>query len=54
MTADARGENDHEALCQQLWRCYYRAVNINERNNPRLHVGRLPRRYWPFLPEKQS
>ena len=43
-----------EQLCQTLWQCYFAAVNITRRNNPRLHVSRLPRRFWRFLPEKQS
>jgi len=46
-TSDA----DDEA-CRQLWKTYFIAVNITERNNPRLHLRRLPRRYWQYLPEK--
>ena len=38
---------------QSLWRQYYRAINIDLRNNPRLHLQRLPRRYWRYLTEKQ-
>jgi len=38
---------------QILWRKYYQAININLRNNPKLHLQHLPRRFWPYLPEKQ-
>ena len=43
----------NEQLCQTLWQRYYEAVNIPQRNNPRLHVRQLPRRYWRYLTEKQ-
>ena len=44
----------NEQLCQTLWKRYYEAVNIPHRNNPRLHVRQLPRRFWKYLPEKQT
>ena len=48
------GVEENEILNQRLWRKYYQAVNIGPRNNPRLHVRQLPRRYWLYLPEKQN
>jgi hypothetical protein len=36
-----------------LWQSYYAAVNVQARNNPRLHLSKLPRRYWRYLTEKQ-
>ena len=51
LTASCR--NDHEQLCQSLWQNYYAAVNVQVRNNPRLHLSKLPRRYWRYLTEKQ-
>jgi hypothetical protein len=36
-----------------LWQNYYAAVNVQARNNPRLHLSKLPRRYWQYLTEKQ-
>ncbi len=45
--------NDHERLCQTLWQRYYTAVNVQARNNPRLHASKLPRRYWRHLTEKK-
>jgi probable DNA metabolism protein len=49
-------DEDHpsEQFCQTLWKRYYDAVNIRHRNNPRLHVRQLPRRFWRYLPEKQG
>ena len=44
----------NEQFCQTLWKRYYDAVNIRHRNNPRLHVRQLPRRFWQYLPEKQA
>jgi probable DNA metabolism protein len=43
-----------EQLCQTLWQQYYAAVNIQQRNNPKLHLRQLPRRFWRYLPEKQQ
>lgn len=42
-----------EAAFQDLWRTYFRAVDIAERKNLRLHQRHVPRRYWPYLTEKQ-
>lgn len=38
---------------QSLWKNYFHAVNINERNNPKLHLRHVPRRYWKYLIEKK-
>mgnify|MGYP000262407645 CR=1 FL=1 len=43
-----------EKLCQRLWQQYYTAANISPRNNPKLHLSQLPRRYWRYLPEKKT
>jgi probable DNA metabolism protein len=44
----------NERNCQALWQRYYAAVNIAQRNNPRLHLRQLPRRFWRYLPEKRT
>jgi probable DNA metabolism protein len=44
--------NADEETCRQPWKTYFIAVNITERNNPRLHLRQLPRRYWQYFPEK--
>jgi probable DNA metabolism protein len=41
-----------EGLFQRLWKRYYEAANIPQRNNPKLHLRQLPRRYWQYLTEK--
>ena len=45
---------DEEKQCQLLWQRYFAAVNIPQRNNPKLHLSQLPRRFWRYLPEKQD
>ena len=44
---------DEEAY-QRMWRAYFRAVDIPERRNLRLHLRHVPKRYWPLLTEKQD
>jgi probable DNA metabolism protein len=39
---------------RKLWKAYYQAINIPERKNTRLMLRCLPRRYWKYLPEKQT
>jgi len=41
-------ENDY----QQLWQSYFKATNIPERRNMKLHLQHVPKRYWSFLVEK--
>jgi probable DNA metabolism protein len=49
---DFEASNADEETCRRLWKTYFIAVNVTERNNPRLHLRQLPRRYWQYLPEK--
>ncbi len=44
-------END-ELLYQNLWQDYFKHVNIAERNNKKLHLRHVPKRYWKYLTEK--
>ncbi|NJC25826.1 TIGR03915 family putative DNA repair protein [Neolewinella antarctica] len=37
---------------QDLWKAYFRAVDIPERRNMPLHLQHVPRRYWQYLIEK--
>lgn len=43
-----------ELLYDQLWKDYFRSVNIEARQNIRLHLQYVPRRYWRYLNEKQQ
>nr|WP_256534120.1 TIGR03915 family putative DNA repair protein [Lewinella sp. JB7] len=42
------GETDY----QELWQTYFRAVDIPERKNLKLHLQHVPKRYWKYLTEK--
>ncbi|WP_018612103.1 TIGR03915 family putative DNA repair protein [Segetibacter koreensis] len=46
--------DEKELLYQQLWQQYFKSVNIVARKNTKLHIQHMPKRYWKFLPEKQS
>lgn len=54
LDAGLKAVGDDEQQCQRLWQRYFAAANIPQRRNPRLHVSRLPRRFWRYLPEKQG
>ncbi|MEL7161538.1 MAG: TIGR03915 family putative DNA repair protein [Bacteroidota bacterium] len=41
-----------EANYQDLWKQYFRAVDIPERRNMPLHLQHVPKRYWKYLTEK--
>lgn len=44
--------DDDEVLYDQLWKDYFRSVNIEARRNMKLHVQYVPRRYWRYMNEK--
>jgi len=43
---------DTEKDYQELWKTYFKAVDIPERRNMKLHVQHVPKRYWKYLIEK--
>ena len=43
--------SDRETAIRSGWIAYFDAIAINQRKNPRLQVGHMPRKYWRFLPE---
>ena len=43
---------ENEVFYQNLWKSYFKHINIVERKNPKLQLQHMPRRYWKFLPEK--
>lgn len=47
-----RGKDSGEG-CAALWKRYFDAINIPERRNTALHLKKVPRRYWKYLPEKR-
>ncbi|HEY6527309.1 MAG TPA: TIGR03915 family putative DNA repair protein [Cellvibrionaceae bacterium] len=49
---DEEFQDEREKEYQLLWKNYFQAVNISERNNAKLHLRHMPRRYWKHLTEK--
>lgn len=43
-----------EEFYQDLWRTYFKNINIKERKNLRLQRQHLPQRFWKYLPEMQE
>lgn len=41
-----------EPAFQELWNAYFKAVDIPERRNQKLHLQHVPKRYWRYLTEK--
>ena len=52
MDADVLSNDD--ALFQQLWRTYFKAICIKERMNPKKQLSDMPRRYWKYMTEKNG
>ena len=46
--------DEKEGMYQQLWRTYFNNVNIAARNNIKLHIQHVPKRYWRYLTEKKG
>jgi probable DNA metabolism protein len=44
--------DEKEDLYQQLWKDYFKSVNIASRKNMTLHIRHVPKRYWKYLTEK--
>ena len=44
--------SENEKEFENLWKKYYKAVNIKERPHEKQMKGYMPVRYWKFLPEK--
>lgn len=41
-----------EAHYDQLWKDYFKSVNISARQNIKLHIQYVPKRYWRYMNEK--
>ncbi len=46
--------SEYEQAFEELWKLYYKSVNIKERPHERQMKGYIPVRYWKFLPEKKD
>lgn len=45
--------SEYENYFQNLWKQYYKSVNIESRPHEKQMKGYMPVRYWKFLPEKR-
>lgn len=45
--------SDSQIEFENLWKKYYKSVNIESRPHEKQMKGSMPVRYWKFLPEKQ-
>ncbi len=45
---------DNDKLFQELWKTYFKAICIQERQNPKKHKKNMPVRYWKYMTEKQN
>ena len=46
--------SEYEKVFEELWRLYYKSVNIEEQPHERQMKGYMPVRYWKFMPEKRD
>ena len=46
--------NETEAAYRLLWKRFYDTVAIRERENPKLRMTHMPKRYWSTMPEFQD
>lgn len=44
--------SEYEKTFENLWKLYYKSINVKERPHERQMKGYMPVRYWKFLPEK--
>ncbi len=44
--------DDEEVFYDQLWKDYFKSVNIQARQNMKLHIQYVPKRYWRYMNEK--
>lgn len=46
--------HEEEVVYQSLWQRYFQTINIQARNNRKLHIRHVPVRYWKYLTEKRT
>ena len=46
--------NETEAAYRLLWKRFYDTVAIRERENPKLRMTHMPKRYWSTMTEFQD
>lgn len=45
-------EADEEKFFKDLWISFYDAISIKNRENKKLMIANMPKKYWKYLPEK--
>ena len=53
-TLEIHAPDASEVHYQLLWKCFYHTISITERNNPKLRMSRMPKRYWENMTEFQE
>lgn len=46
--------NEEETAYRQLWKRFYDTISIRERENPKLRMTHMPKRFWPVMTEFQE
>lgn len=46
--------DETERAYRRLWRCFYDTIAIRERENPKLRMTHMPKRYWAMMTEFQA
>ncbi len=46
--------HERELLFQELWKTYFKHIAIQERVNPKLQMGNMPKKFWKYLIEMQE
>ena len=46
--------SEYERAFENLWKKYYKSVNIEERPHIKQMKGYMPVRYWKYMPEKKD
>lgn len=47
-------DSPEEEIFKEAWRKFYDAVSIKERENNKLMISNMPKKYWKYLPERND
>lgn len=47
-------DSPEEEIFKEAWRKFYDAVSIKERENNKLMISNMPKKYWRYLPERND
>ncbi len=46
--------DEEEEHYRELWRLFYKTIEIQQRHNPKCRMGHMPKRYWKYMTEFQK